>query len=174
VGLALQRAWHFLESLSIADMGSKLYLFKFESADDMGKVLDFTPWNVSGHPLFFKSWDPEAALEEIDFSLGAYWIQIFGLPLDHMTVANATQIGNWMGQLLEVDNADVRGMQLAKCLRIKVLIHLQHPLIQGFDLARPGKPSIKIHFRYERYQSFVSSVDGLVIFLLVAQNIPVL
>jgi hypothetical protein len=75
-------------------MGSNLYLFKFEFAADMRKVLDYTPWNVSGHPLFFKRWDPEAALEEIDFSLGAYWIQIFSLPLDHMTVANTTRIGN--------------------------------------------------------------------------------
>ncbi|GLT55183.1 hypothetical protein SLA2020_283270 [Shorea laevis] len=78
VGLALQRAWRFLKSLSIADMGPNLFLFKFESAPDMGKVLDYTPWNVSGHPLFFKSCDPEAALEEIDFNLGAYWVQIFG------------------------------------------------------------------------------------------------
>jgi hypothetical protein len=59
-----------------------------------------------------------------------------------------------MGQLLEVDNADVRGMQLAKCLHIKVLIHLQHPLIQGFDLAKVGKPSIRVHFKYERLSEF--------------------
>jgi hypothetical protein len=82
---------------------------------DVKKVLDQTPWNINGHPLFLQRWDPEVPLEEIDFSLGAYWIQIFGLPPDHMTTANANSIGNWIGKLLEVDNAEARGMQLTKC-----------------------------------------------------------
>ncbi|GLT55107.1 hypothetical protein SLA2020_282560 [Shorea laevis] len=74
VGLCLQRAWRFLESLSIAHMGPNIFLFKFKFEIYVKKVLDQTPWNINGHPLFLQSWDPEVPLEEIDFSLGAYWI----------------------------------------------------------------------------------------------------
>jgi len=36
------------------------------------------------------------------FSIGAFWIQIYGLPLKHMTSTNAPIIGGRLGKLLEV------------------------------------------------------------------------
>ena len=154
VGLCLQCAWRFVKSLAIADMGPNIFLFKFKTDLDVKKVMDQTPWNINGHPLFLQKWDPEIPLEEINFTHGTYWIQIFGLPPDHMTFANATSIGNWLGQLLEVDHDEEYGMQLAKCLRIKVSLNILHPLPQGFLLNRSGKPPCRIQFRYERLSKF--------------------
>lgn len=71
-----------------------------------------------------------------------------------MTVANASSICNWMGTLLEVDNAEAQGMQMAKCLRIKMMVHILQLLIQGFELKRPGKSFVKVLLRYERLSEF--------------------
>lgn len=93
-------------------------------------------------------------MEEVDFSCGAFWIQIHGLPLIHMNAHNANLLGSRLGKLLEVDNADATGMQYRKFLRVKVLINLQNPLAQGFNLPRIDKPLLRINFRYERLSDF--------------------
>ncbi|GLT65290.1 hypothetical protein SLA2020_377290 [Shorea laevis] len=62
IGLCLQRAWKFVEALSIADMGPNIFLFKFKSDIDIKKVMDQIPWNINGHLL----WDPEVPLEDIN------------------------------------------------------------------------------------------------------------
>ncbi|GLT72050.1 hypothetical protein SLA2020_440190 [Shorea laevis] len=154
VGLCLKKAWNFVEELSIADMGPNTFLFKFSSEFDIKNVLDSTPWNINGHPMFLQRRDPEIPLGDIDFDYGAYWIQIFGLPPDHMNSANAHSIGTWIGTLLDVDQAAKQGMQLAKCLRIKVLLNITKPLIQGFFLNRHGKTPTRISFKYERLSEF--------------------
>lgn len=65
-----------------------------------------------------------------------FHVQIHRLTLDHMTVENATTIGNAIGMLVEVDVDPQFGIACKKFIRMKVEIDINKPLKQGFWLPR--------------------------------------
>jgi hypothetical protein len=150
----LLQAWHFLKSLTSEYKENNLVVFTFEDDADLSRVLDNSPWNIKGSPLFLQRWENDDTFEDLDFSKGAFWIQVHGLPLEWMTTENASSIGNSLGVLLEVDNADKLKPNRKGFLRIRVLINLKEPLATGFLHHRPPKAPAKIQYQYERLSDF--------------------
>ncbi|GLT64124.1 hypothetical protein SLA2020_366350 [Shorea laevis] len=150
-------AWKFLKSLVTEDREDNLMIFTFEDLEDLTKVLDNSPWNIKGSPLFLQKWNLEDAIEDIDFSKGAFWVQVHGLPLDMMTTVNANSIGASLGEMQEVDNADQLKPSRKSFLRIRVLINLLNPLNPGFTYHRPPKPSLWVQYKYERLSDYCYS-----------------
>jgi hypothetical protein len=99
-------AWSFLKFLSSEDTEDNQMVFTFEDMKDLSRVLDLSPWNINGTPLFLKYWDNVSTYSDIDFSTAAFWVQVHGLPLDMMSKKNARSIGSCLGDLLEIDNVD--------------------------------------------------------------------
>ena len=99
-------AWKFLKSITTKDREDDLMVFTFENLEDFMRVLENTPWNITGSPLFLKEWSLFESIKDIDFSTGAFWVQVHDLPLGMMTLENVLSIGSSLGELLEVDNAD--------------------------------------------------------------------
>ncbi|GLT69222.1 hypothetical protein SLA2020_413900 [Shorea laevis] len=116
----------------------------------MQKVLEFSPWNIRGHPLILKPWDRTMALNELDFSEGTYWIQVHDLPLELMTFQNAVIIGNQLGTFLGTEFDGLPVSPRKNFMRIKVLLPLRNPLIIGFNQPRPNRPPSWVHLKYER------------------------
>jgi hypothetical protein len=98
-------AWSFLKFLSSEDKEDNQMVFTFEDMKDLSRVLDISPWNINGTPLFLKYWDNVSTYSDIDFSTAAFWVQVHGLPLDMMSEKNARSIGSCLGDLLEIDDA---------------------------------------------------------------------
>jgi hypothetical protein len=145
----IETAWHFLSSVSIEETDVKnTFLFTFENHQDMIRVLELSPWNIRGHPLILKYWDPGMTLSELDFSCGEYWIQVHELPLELMTSQNAEILGGQLGTLLEIEAFR------REFLRIKVLIPLHQPLVSGFLQERQGKSPTWVKLKYERLSEF--------------------
>ena len=119
-------------------------VFTFEDQDDLSKVLNYSPWNINGSPLFLKRWENDETFDDIDFSKAAIWLQVHGLPLEKMTVTNATKIADCIGGLVEVDNLENLKPYRKSFLRIWVLIPLEEPLATGFMLQRPPKPPTQV------------------------------
>ncbi|GLT59031.1 hypothetical protein SLA2020_318770 [Shorea laevis] len=147
-------SWKFLKSLTFEDRDDDLLVFTFEDMDDLHHVLDSSPWNIKGSPLFLKYWATDAAIEDFDFNKGEYWIQVHGLPLDMLTVASAKAIGSSLGDLISIDNADNSKPSRKSFLRIRVSINLQNPLSPGFTHHRASKPSIWVQYKYERLSDY--------------------
>jgi hypothetical protein len=99
-------------------------VYSFEDVEDLNKVSDNSPWNIKGSPLFLKRWNNDASIEDIDFSKGAFWVQVHGPHLDMMSVENANSIGVSLSDLLEVDNSDNMKRSQKSFMRIHVLIKL--------------------------------------------------
>jgi hypothetical protein len=57
---------------------------------DAKKIQDLSPWNIKGNPLILKPWEAGSTLSEIDFSKGAYWVQVHGPPIELITAQNAS------------------------------------------------------------------------------------
>jgi hypothetical protein len=131
-----------VKSLITEDREDNLMVFSFEVLEDLERVLDNSPWNIKGSPLFLKRWSKSEAIEDLDFTKAAFWVQVHNLPLDLMTIENAANIGASLGELLVVDNADNLKLSRKSFLRFKVLLNLLKPLVPGFTHHRLLTPSI--------------------------------
>jgi hypothetical protein len=150
----IAQAWKFLKSLVSEDKGDNMLVFTFEDLEDLHKVLDFSPWNIKGSPLFLKRWLAEEAIEDLDFTKAEYWVQVHNLPLELITTANAENIGASLGVLLEVDNANCSKPARKGFLRFKVLLNLLNPLVPGFTHHRPPKAPLWVQYMYERLSDY--------------------
>ncbi|GLT69957.1 hypothetical protein SLA2020_420660 [Shorea laevis] len=74
-------AWSFLKSVSIEAKDDNKAVFIFEDLEELSRVLDQSPWNIKGAPLFLKPWKNDDTYEDVDFSTGAFWIQFMGFLL---------------------------------------------------------------------------------------------
>ncbi|KAF5453439.1 hypothetical protein F2P56_028341 [Juglans regia] len=70
--------------------GSQYVSIHFSLSSGQTQVLNQAPWNFKGHLLIIKPWSPGSTLQEISLRHSIFNIQIHGLPLDHMTLKNAT------------------------------------------------------------------------------------
>ena len=78
----LQHAWRFLQSFVIEETEEvNTFTFTFNNFLYAKKIQDLSPWNIKGNPLILKPWEAGSTLSEIDFSKGAYWVQVHGPPL---------------------------------------------------------------------------------------------
>jgi hypothetical protein len=128
-----------LKSLVTEDKEDNKMVFIFEDSKDLNRVLQNSPWNIKGTPLFLKRWSSDETFYEIDFVKAPIWVQVHGLPLDRMNNANAAIIVDSLGGLVEVDNLDCSKPCRKSFLRIRVLLPLEDPLPTGFILHRPPK-----------------------------------
>jgi hypothetical protein len=131
-----------------------MMVFTFESLEDLHRVLDYSPWNIKGSPLFLKKWSAEEAIKDLDFTKAAYWVQVHNLPLELIIVANAKNIGASVGVLLEVDNANCSKPVRKGFFRFRVLLNLLNPLIPGFTHHRPPMDPLWVRYKYERLSDY--------------------
>jgi hypothetical protein len=72
-----------------------------------------------------------------------------------MTAVNAIKIGKkFIGEVLNVENGDKKGIIAHHHLRIRIAVNILHPLHPGFFLPRQGLSSIWIKFLYERLADY--------------------
>jgi hypothetical protein len=77
-----------------------------------------------------EEFDPAKNLEEYSFSHIPVWIRVYRLPLGKMNLDTGMQIGDMVGEYLEMDGLE-NGMAMGKCLRVKVRKCLTEPLMRG-------------------------------------------
>lgn len=81
----VRAVWSFVPGLNIEDLGINTFLFSFPSPMDKNIIFHQRPWNFKGYHMVLKEWPPGLSLQEIDLSHSAFWIHIYGLPLEMMT-----------------------------------------------------------------------------------------
>jgi hypothetical protein len=150
----IRQAWRFVKSLITEERDDNLMVFSFEFLEDFERVLENSPWNIKGSPLFLKSWSKSEAIEDLDFTTADFWIQVHNLPMDLITVENAESIGASLGDLLEVDNADKKKPTRKSFLRFRVKLNLLNPLVPGFTHHRLPNAPIWIQYKYERLSDY--------------------
>jgi len=58
-----------------------------------------------------------------------FWVQVHGLPLQNMTAVNAIKIGKkFIGEVLNVENRDKKGIIARHHLRIRIAVNILLPL----------------------------------------------
>ena len=150
----LSKAWKTPNGISINDISSNLFLFRFLSEVDRQKILNLGPWFVEGFLLVLKPCDPLIPLCNIDFTWSPFWVQVRNLPPDKMFQENAETIGNKLGKLIEIEYPKNGNLCWNSFLRIKVHIDTQERFLCGFYLDYSPNPDIWISFKHEKLQDF--------------------
>ncbi|KAF5477140.1 hypothetical protein F2P56_003812 [Juglans regia] len=145
---SIKASWNFIKNFLIEDLEINKFIFTFRSIQDKLRVLNQVPWNFKGHLLIMKPWPLGATLQEISLNYAIFNVQIHGLPLDHITLENAIEIGKALGSLIKVEVDPLYGLTFRKYIRIKV--EITKPLKQGFMMPRVGNHEVWVAFKYEK------------------------
>lgn len=74
--------------------------------------------------------------------------------LEYMTNQNAKKIARKMGNFIQVEQVTSPGIVFKRNMGVQVEINVEHPLLDGFPLKRPRKPTTWLSFKYKRISDF--------------------
>jgi hypothetical protein len=119
-----------MKGVSCQDLGENLFLFTFHQVGGKKKAVEGGPWMFEKDLIILEEFDPEKTLEEYAFSHIPIWIRVYNLPLGRMKRKTGEQIGDEIGEFLEMDGVE-NGEAVGKCLRIKIKFEVAKPLRRG-------------------------------------------
>jgi hypothetical protein len=135
---SLGKAWCPLKGVRCKAMGGNVFLFTFSPESGKKKALFDGPWKANNDLIVMTDFDPGKAMDEHTFDTIPIWIRVFKLPLGWMNRDMGMEIGDMMGEGVDVDVGD-DGTAVGEYLRVKARINITKPLMRGF--MRPGKES---------------------------------
>jgi hypothetical protein len=108
-------------------VGDNLFIAEFGSTQDLERVLDGSPWNVSKRAVLIKRYDPNQRPTDIVFNLLPIWVRIMNLPFGLMNGKWGGQLEGMIGEVEKLD-LDDQGRAWGPYLRAKVAIDVSKPL----------------------------------------------
>ncbi|XP_071722605.1 uncharacterized protein [Rutidosis leptorrhynchoides] len=114
----LRRFWK-IDEVNISIREARLYVAKFKNDIDRQHVLDRGSWLFSGHLVIFTPWILNTLLHCYDFSTCAFWVQVFGIPLEWCSVNMVERAVKHIGKVLEVRIDSKEGVSL-RTVRVRV------------------------------------------------------
>ncbi|KAK7819184.1 uncharacterized protein CFP56_040613 [Quercus suber] len=145
----LRSAWKMGSDLRIVDVGNNIFQFKFSSKFQLEWVEKSGPWSFENNILLLCRWQRGLSTSNIIFSHTPLWVQVWGLPFEHMTESTGKEIGCRIGNFLEVDKRSWQSEQ-AKFMRIRVELQIDKPLRRGGYLTNENGGRTWLTYKYER------------------------
>ena len=145
--------WKPRKSLKVQEIGENLFIFEFTEERDKARVLGGCPWLFDRHLLLLHEFDGLTPPREFIFNSSPIWVQVFDLPLYHMTEEVGELIGNAMGRHIETEVTE-DGVGWGKYLRVKTRIDISKPLLRKKRIAFEEINPLWVSFKYERLPLF--------------------
>ncbi|XVF71961.1 hypothetical protein PTKIN_Ptkin12aG0082300 [Pterospermum kingtungense] len=149
----LAKAWRLKSTLTITEVGEKVFVFQFEDAVEKDRVLLGQPWTFNKSLLVLNDFDSSMFPEKVNMNWCPFWVQVHGLPLDLMNEKIGIVIGETIGEIMEVET-DWEQQAWGRWLRIRVNIDVSKPLKRGSKITRTGGGKHLVAFRYEKLPDF--------------------
>ncbi|KAL8462731.1 hypothetical protein ACS0TY_033667 [Phlomoides rotata] len=134
------------------EIGKNLFSFQFRSVADMQGILSHEPWHFDKNIILLKELGGGEQPSTIKFTTATFWIRIYDLPLLARWMKSVTQLGKFLGEMVEVDLASLEGV--SHSIRIKVRVDFRKPLRKGILLEMREAKQAWVEFKYERLPSF--------------------
>ena len=135
----LQRVWVLGKELQIFEVGINLFQFKFQSEYKLDRILRGGPWTFDNQLLMLTWSRTGMSANNVVLEHASLWVQIWGVPFDMMSPNVATEVGNKMGVVEDVE-CRRRMDEQNFFLRVKVVLPISKPLWRGgFLLGSDGK-----------------------------------
>ena len=115
----LKLAWKMGSDLQIVEVGNNVLQFKSNSEYQMQWVEWNGPWNFENNLLLLCKWRKGLSASNIVFTHSPFWVQIWDLPFEHMSMEVGRELDNSLGKFIESDRKTGHSDQ-AKFMRIRV------------------------------------------------------
>jgi hypothetical protein len=145
------KAWNATYEVDADVLDKNIFMFSFQHEGDVRRVWERRPWSFKGEHLILKRYEPDWSLNDIDFSVTDFWVQIHGLPLNRQNHPSLKTLGGIMGKVIDTD---LLGSGWKRFVRVRVEIEVGKPLRMGFPLHREKLPAIWIPFKFEKLGNF--------------------
>lgn len=145
----LRSVWKMGSDLRIIEVGNGILQFKFKSQYQMEWVEKNGPWNFDNNLLLLRQWNKGLTAENMEFTHSPFWVQIWGLPFEHMSEDTGKDIGSRLGRYVETDTRSWHFDQ-AKFMRVRVELMVDKPLRRGGYITSPDDTRMWVTFKYER------------------------
>ena len=90
----LKLDWKMGSDLQIVEIGNNVLQFKFNSEYQMQWVERNVPWNFENNLLLLCRWRKGLSASNIVFTHSPFWVQIWDLPFEHMSMEMGRELGN--------------------------------------------------------------------------------
>ena len=105
------------------------------------------PWNFDNKLLLLCRWKKGLTSTNISFTHSPFWVQIWGLPFEHMSLEVGEEIGSKIGRFIEVDSSWQSDQ--AKFMRVRVDLEIDKPLRRGAYITSSVGERLWLSFSYE-------------------------
>ncbi|KAL3621816.1 hypothetical protein CASFOL_034302 [Castilleja foliolosa] len=136
------RAWNITGKIQTNNLGDNIMAFIFSAKNEMEKVSNLT-WTFRDYQMVIAKWPPDKALAEIDLDHTSFWVHVYGLPVAHINLTTAAEIGNNIGRFIKAD-LNSPAQKWKKSVRIQVEININQPLISAMKLSGNGKNQLMV------------------------------
>lgn len=93
------------EELLIINLGSDLFLVKFQQEENMLKALHGGPWFILNYFLSIRKWEPKFIALSSQLTYSAIWIRLPKLPTKFYDL-EILRVGSKLGKLLKIDTCN--------------------------------------------------------------------
>ena len=111
------------------------------------------PWNFDNNLLLLYRWRKGLTPTNISFSHSPFWVQVWGLPFEHMSKEIGRDIGSKIGRIIEVEKRSLQADQ-EKFIRIWIDLPIEKPLWKGGYVSNEEGERCWVDFRYKRFPTF--------------------
>ncbi|KAL8477664.1 hypothetical protein ACS0TY_029820 [Phlomoides rotata] len=134
------------------EIGKNLFSFQFRSTADMLGVLSREPWHFDKNTILLKELGGGEQPSRVTFTTAMFWVRIYDLSLSARSVKAITPLGNFIGELVELDLTSLEGV--SHSVRLKTRVDFRKPLRKGTLLEVREAEKVWVEFKYERLPSF--------------------
>ncbi|KAH7850906.1 hypothetical protein Vadar_004457 [Vaccinium darrowii] len=146
---AMESVWGYPKGFKVMEIGGGIYQVVFGNKMDLLRVLAGNPWLYNNQLIVLQRWSEGVLPDEINFSYSPFWIQLWGMPLEFMSIDVGKRMMDGFGDVQQVSIAQLSGNQ-GRCVRVKVELDLQKPLPRGKKVYTVDWNLIRVSFRYEK------------------------
>jgi hypothetical protein len=112
--------------------------------------------------LVIEKYDAEKSIDDYEFKKIPIWVRVFNLPLGRMTRKTGEDIGDRIGEFLEVDGME-KGLAVRRYLRVKVRMMITEPIMRGTMVEVDEKGTMRwcpFEFEYLPDFCFICGIIG--------------
>ncbi|XP_020253587.1 uncharacterized protein LOC109830664 [Asparagus officinalis] len=146
----INKAWAKISIPKISLLKQGVFLFDFQSDQQMREVLESGPWFFGSRPLMLKPWSIEIEMEKIQDYSYPMWIQLPNLKLNLWSATGISKISSLIGCPITIDmlTATRQRLSYARVL-IEVQLPLKNPLPDLVDFQGPDGKKYSQRVIYE-------------------------
>ncbi|XP_039815364.1 uncharacterized protein LOC120678302 [Panicum virgatum] len=119
-----------MKGIECKSLGDNCFLITFLQTSGKRRAMDDGPWTISKEALVMADYDESKSIDEVEFTTIPIWIRVARLPMGLMKKEVAIQIGEELGEFMEVDLENDE-FAAGRFLRVKVRIEIEKPLRRG-------------------------------------------